>query len=418
MSKSTQGSRLTSATQANFYTPQTTGFTDYRTEEEPDVPPPVSEFLTSQTVHADPNQKDKKVNVGGNVDGAFTVPMLLRQATTAGQDSKLVQAFESGGFTVVDGANTTLSAYVSTTDFTLTSNNFPIGYGCAVELDDGTIVPTLVAANTAGQITPGMALPSAASTSNNVYKCNTVTPGDVGEVTSTKYLTMHGTYRVLDSTNTVVVEGQGCSLTNIGDIVLNPQELVKVEFTFSAANVIPTDTGAAVIGVNSFQDSEAYKAFDCPWFQYATASSSGGIAAAYNKILSAKISFPDVVAEKIIGIGDSECLNDLQGFMHKADMCELTIEMPYDSTKVDDWEGTNPNKYIGIILPTTSNTVPGFGFFMPNAFQSDKPETDFYSNTEIRLTLKYKGQPAGYDGTTPTDQGNQPWYLVVTDTSA
>ena len=152
--------------------------------------------------------------------------------------------------------------------------------------------------------------------------------------------------------------------------------------------------------------------------QFANANASGGIASTTAKFLTATFSW-GVTLEQIAGMGDSTCINNIQGWIQKVAPPVLTLEMLYDSDKLDDFDGTNPNKYIGIIQKGASATAPAIGLFMPNAYQIEKPETDHWGNNEHRVTVKYAGRPAGYDSeTSEGDQGNQTFYFAIADQSA
>jgi hypothetical protein len=177
-----------------------------------------------------------------------------------------------------------------------------------------------------------------------------------------------------------------------------------------------TPTGEA-LPANSFQDREGgVRLVHEPLAQFAAASASGGITAAYHKLISATFTF-GITAEQIAGFGDTACKNNIQGWMQKTEPCKLTLTMLYDSTKLDDFDGSNGSKYVGIVQPGAAETDCAWSLVLPNAHIMEAPEAEYYGNNEHRVTVSYTGRPAGYESSTTNVTANQPWYFGWSDRS-
>jgi hypothetical protein len=414
---STQGSKISYAKQSAFGTPQTTGFKDIRVEGEPTAGTPVGEGNIPNTVFADPNQNDKPIIIKKAMESAFTIGSLLRQPASVGGVSWAQAMFESGGYTtLLDSVGSTVDTGSTAGSIIAASDNFEVGEIVLVELDNGEFVHVLIAAYSAGTITPAMDLPSIPSVGNTITKVLTVTPGNTGSVAGSDLLTVKATIKAQDGGSDEIIVGQDVGLMSLADLNLEPGETVVLEATLGASD-LSGSTGA--LGSNDFADSELHTLFNEPYFQFAAASASGGISAAYNKIMSATFTW-NVTCEQTRGLGDPTCKNNIQGYMQTVEPCKLVVEMLYDSDKLDDFApSTNASKYIGIIQPAASALHPSFSLFIPNAHQVEAPKQEAWTNTEHRVTVTYTGRPAGFNSTTTADQqGNQAFYFGLASKQA
>jgi hypothetical protein len=413
---STQGSKVSIAQQSAFGTPATTGFKDVRLEGNPSFKTPVGEGTVPQEVFTNQNDVAKPIVLKKADDGAVTLTTLLRQAATPGDDSIAAQLFTAGGYQVKSNDDTTIATYTDTTDFTLTDAVTP-GTFVNIELDDGSYCPTLVLDTGSTDTTPIMALPSATSAGKNANKMFTISSGQVGQIGDTSLLTVKATVKAQDGGNDVVLTAQDGALTGLADLNLEPGALVTLEATIGASDV--TDS-TGTLGTNDFSDGEKHVPFNCPLFQFASYSASGGITASYAKLLKATFTW-GVTAEQIQGAGDTSCVNNIQGWMQKVEPCKLVIEMLYDSDKLDEFTTSgNDDKYIGIIQKGSSETDPAFALVIPKAHQSEAPTIDTWGNNEHRVTVTYTGrtpQLASSSDTADT-QLNQPWYFGIADRSS
>ena len=420
---SVQGLKLAFDQQTVFKTAVVAGLKDVRPEGDITVKLPADVSQTPMTSYRNPNEKDKPLNFGEPVQDAFSFTTFFRQAAAAGGAPVVSQFFEAGGYTVESGDDTTIATYADEGSWTATADNFDAGVGVVVELSDGTFVPTLIADYTAGTktIVPAMDLPSASTTTKKLNKCFTITPGDAGPIAANKYMTMQGTYRALDGANYVVVQGTGGAVTSVSDINFEAGQAPKITFNVSCGDL--SQTTVASLAANDFADSAAAKVFDSPWVQFADAAYAGGITAAYNKLVSASFQ-TGVTAERIVNVGDSDCLNNSSGYMKKIDPdgCTLTLVEYFSIDKFDEWQLANAgqtNKYIAVVQPSTSETVPSLSVILPNAYQKAPPTWETSGNNEIRLTTTWTGNPAGFEASTDAAATeNQPFYILHGDRSA
>ena len=414
--KSTQGSKISFALQSGFGTAATTGFKDIRLEGEPTVKTPVGEGITPQEVFADQNSSAKPIVIKKAQDDAVSFSALIRQEAAAGDDNgTLPIMFAAAGCDVESNDDTTINSYTDFVTFT-TDDAIEPGSFANIELDDGSWCPTLFIGNGIVASNPAMALPTETSSGKAVNKMYTITPGQVGEIAGNKLVTVKATVKANDGASDTVIISQDCAVTSIGDLNLEPGALVQVDITLGASDMSKDTTS---LGTNDFADAESHVPFNCPLVQFADTSSTGKITAAYAKLLKATFSF-NVTAEQIASAGDLNCVNNLQGWMQKYEPCMLSLEMLYDATKLDEFTtNSNAEKYIGIIQRGYAETDPAFALVLPRAVQSEAPEASYWGNNEHRVTVKYKGLPAAYSGSSHTSdsQLNQPWYFGISDRS-
>jgi hypothetical protein len=418
MTASTQGSKVSWATQAAFGTAQTTGFKDVKIEGNPGVNhAPVGEGIVPQSLYADPNQKEKPIINKKAYSEAMTIPSLIRQPASAGTASWMKALFDSGGYVVVSVDDTVTTGTPAVGSFDASAiGAYAAGYGVNVELADGTWVPTLIADVTGSTITPVMDLPSApASVGGALNKCLCITPGNTGSLAATKLLTLKAYIKAQDGGNDEIIVLQDGALTALGDLVLEPDQTVILEATIGGSDL---DGSTGSLGTNDFSDGDNHRILHMPWAQFATADSNGGITAAYHKINKATFTW-GITQVQLTGFGDATCKNNIQAYMQKVEPNKLVIEMNYDSQKLDDFTTiTNPSKYVGIIQPGAAEADAAFALILPNAHQVEAPTIAPWDGDTHIVTVAYTGNPAGLGGATGDSQANQPFYFLIADRSA
>jgi hypothetical protein len=414
----TQGSKVEFCKQSAFGTASTGTYKDIRVEGEPTMKTPVGTGNRPETLFINENEQEKPIVINQAMDDGATVSSLIRQPAAAGGNSWLKQMFEAGGYTIVSVDDTTVNdATATATAFDVTTvGAYAAGYGCYVNTNSQW-VPALVASVATNELTLGMGLPAAPADGAAVNKALTITPGSMGEITATDLLTIKGVVKAQDGGSDVQIIGQDGAVTSLADLSLEPNEKVTIEATFGFSDV---SEGTDTLAANDFADVETgVRLLHCPYAQFATANASGGITAAYHKIISAKFTW-GVTAEQIVGFGSTDCKNNIQGWMQKVEPCKLSLTMLYDEQKLDDFLSPtgNESKYVAIIQPGASERDAGWGLFLPNAHQMEAPESEYWGNNEHRVTVNYTGRPAGYNSSTTNVQANQPWYFVIGDASA
>lgn len=412
-----KGQRLAYTVQSAFETVNTTSPKDIRADGEITVASSQSQGVVPETVFVDALQREKPVLFRKYEDSAVKITALIRQATAAGGTPFLVDAFRSAGLTVATPSNdTTIAAYTNTTSYTLTdAAATDAGEFRTIVLNDGRHVPILMAADASGAgITPLHALPSAAQAGNVVRKCWTITPGQPGPVPADKFLSLFFADRANAASRNIRMTG--CWLSEIGELVIEPGTLPKIELTFGAAEVAESASDILMTTANDFADSAPVQVTDDPLVFFATYSSAGSVAAAYQKIIKGSIKL-GVKTVPIEGVGDSGCLNGAQGAMLTLEPCEVSLDILWDGDKLTDWEGTNTSKMIAIVQPTAAATVPAWAFVVPNAHIMERPEID--RGSMIVQKLKYTANPPAMGSTTTINAAqNQAWYFGISDRSA
>jgi len=415
---SNKGQRLAFTVQSAMATVNTTSPKDVKSEGEIKIGPAQSQGVVPDVVFVNADETEKPVVFKEATSDAVTVSTLIRQAAAAGGEPFSVSAFRSGGYTVAAAnADTTLASYASTTSYTLAeSSTDAAGEFRSITLVDGRIIPVLFSADgAAGAITPLYALPAAAQKDAVVKKTFTITPGQPGPVPDDKFLSFFYANRANPSDRCVKVTG--AFLASLGDIVVEPGKLPKLDMTFGAADVSESVTTVLMTTANDFSDAVPVKVCDNTLVYMAAYDPAGSITASYQKCLKATIK-TGKKAEIIPGLGDSTCLNNMQGAMGVNEPCEVTLEMLWDADKITDWEGTNADKMIAIIQPSTAATVPAWAFVVPKAHIMERFETDLGGNM-IKMTIKYTANIPGMGSVTTVDaQVNQPWYFGIADRSA
>jgi hypothetical protein len=415
---STQGSKVESAKQTAYGSASGATYDDWRLEGAPSFKIPVGEPTVPETVFINPNDVEKPIIIKKPMEDAVKLTTLIRQAAVAGENSMIKDAFLSGGYDINTGVNTTVNdaaATVAAIDLTAVTN---LDAGWAINMyitSKGLWYPTLINNIATNTVTPQMELIAAPADTAPVNAMDCIIPGDTGQITVTDLLTIRAFLKAQDGGNDVVWEAIDCGVSSVDDITLNPGEPVSIGFNFGASDV---SESTGTMGNNDFRDSTFHVPFNNPICQFATASSSGAITAAYHNLMSATISL-GVTSEPITGFGSASTIsNNTQGRMQKNAPAKLTVTMLYDEQKLDEFVtettvGTdNPDRYVGIIQPGASEDDPAFAFWMPKAHMtlvSSEPWTE----NEHRVTLEFTPKPAGMDSDTGNQDGNQPWYLAI-----
>jgi len=412
MASSTQGKKLSYGVQSVFGTAVATT-KDVKLEGDPTFETPVGTGVQPETMGANPFYNNKPIVKDQASDSAVTCTTLIRSAAVNGEDSFLKTAFEAGGYEVDSiASDTTVKAGFAVGSIPVTSaTGMEPGLGVSIGLDSGQFVPTLIGSMSSDTIIPAMELPSNTELGNQVMKSFTITPGVMDEIAANKLLTLVG------GTNVGTVQAQDCALTSIGDLTFNANEKISLELTFGASDKSRADV--ATTHGNTFADGDNALVTYQPWCQFSDTQTTwtSALSASYIKLISATITL-NITAEQIVGMGDANCKNNIQGWIQKGELVNISLDMLYDSDKLDDFDGDNDNKYISIIQPGTFEEDPSVGFFAPNCHQVEAPVCDYIGNNEHRVQVQYTTNPAAISGTTDADLGNQPWYLVIQDKSA
>jgi hypothetical protein len=280
-------------------------------------------------------------------EGALTVPIAIRRGATTGVPP-LMTMLESAGWLVTNSAvDTTIAAggYQSATDFDLDASLFGAAdaYNVAVlvELDNGVYHPTLLYMyDDAPDKTclAMMGLPSGGGSDGNaviVMRSATVFPRQVPTTKTLQFdVSTRGTYDGDD--NDLNVLCTGCAMSDLGEITINNEGIVKINPVFHVADVthqevdLTTDdfaegngTDAATSFPTVHQTSSSFR------FQFGDYVAAGEISASCLQMLSATIR-PNITTVFIEGHGCGSTLNGVQGYMQVVAQPEVELQLLMD----------------------------------------------------------------------------------------
>jgi hypothetical protein len=371
--------------------------------------------VTPEFVGANAMQSEKPITRPQASDTAIVMKTLLRRSDYIARptgDSFIKRAFEAAGCNVNTSANTTVTTGATVGNIPVASTvGLDIGGAVIVALPDGAQMPMLIGDIAGSSIIPVMDLPTAPADGAFISRAFTITPNKMQKVPDDKLLTIiHG-----DKTNQT--QYQDCAVTGIADIVFNPNETIGFEFTFGATDKITIE--APFVGSNNFQDRAASATVFNPYcqFAYSNADYSNALPAQYNKLISATFK-PGITCQQVPGFGDDNCKNNVQAWMQTGEPATLSVDMLYDSDRLENFDDVNDDRYVSFIQPGTEPVGVSVGIFIPSAHIMAAPTKDGYGNNEHRLSVMYRANPTAMDtGSTSSDQDNQPWYLVLGDRS-
>lgn len=357
------------------------------------------------------NQSDKPIAFERYREGAGSFGTNIRRYSSTGAGNPIAEMFESAGCNVTTSSGSETITYTSTTEWAVTSDAAH-GQAGLLELDSGVYYPVLVADYTGTTVTPAMAIPSAASTTNDWELMTTIYPRS-RQVSTTKTLSFeHHSRGTHTSGEDLLYTYTGCALSAVGDMTLTPLGIPALEFTFHIGDVA---ISSEAISAESFVDSEKFAIinndFRC---EYDDASSSGAIARSDVKLFEAVVTF-GFESGVIPGEGDGT-LNGLQGFMHRPLVPKVKLTQLFTKDYWTELEGSNTSKYIGLVQPTRSLATPAFGFWMPNAHIDPEtpPVVEWERDDTVAATVTYIADSAGYESATDNDDaGAAPWFFAI-----
>ena len=416
---SSKGKGIQWVAEAAYAIDPAAGYKSVRVEGEPTVVTPAETAVPVNTLTINPYDGEPPVTTSQYVDGALTLTTVLRKPTTPGADSFIVEAFKSGGYQVASSDDTTVDDEESAVDeFDMDGATAVLsGEGGHILLPTGRYFPFLSSSTTEGTVVPSMALPEIPADDAVILGADTVSPGAPG--ITTDWLSFRHWNQMKSGANWVYHLLTGCGMESCGDIVVERGTLPSVEMTFRAATVT-RGTGAA-LPEDDFSEAVGIQVWEDVLFGYATASTDGGIAAAYLSAIKATLT-PGVVTVPVPESGSDADHGGLAAHLSNPDDARprLTVEIVATESFLDDWEVVTAgvrgvSRYISLVQPGTAG-APGTGIFCPSARLIEQPSPEPYGSDYEKMTLVFELYPAGYDSTDgglPGVQANQPWYLVL-----
>lgn len=386
---------------------------ELRTNDIPVFPTSTRQLMANPNVghsHAY-DQSDKPIAYEKYQEGAATFSTYIRRASANNAQNPISKLFQSAGCNIATNTGDETITYSSTTAWDVTSDAAH-GQAGLLELDSGLYYPVLVADYSTNTITPGMAIPSASSSSNAWQLMTTITPRSQ-TVPTTKTLAFKQNARATHTTGEdLLMTYTGCALSAVGEMVIRPLEAPALEFTCHVGKVAQS---SSAIAAETFEDGEKFVIINDNFcFEYADASASGGIARNDGLLIEAAVTF-GFEGGPIPGEG-SGTYAGLQGYIHRPLIPKVRITQLFTKDYWTELEGSNTSKYIGLVQPTSSLSTPAFGFWMPNAhIDPETPPTIMWADADyVQATVTYIADSAGYEtATLNSDAGAAPWYFAI-----
>ncbi len=358
--------------------------------------------------------RDGQITYEQGQEGALTLPMFVSRATATGTGlPQCMTMLESMGCDVVTTTGTTLAGYTDTGAFSLVANAATdVGNAGLLGLTDGTLYPCLPSAFSGGDVTPSMDIPSGSDAGEEWGIMHTAIPR-VRQVPTTKTVAARSTSYYQHTANESAFTFTGVAGSEVADVVFEPLMPVEMAFTAHAADIAgPTDR---TIAAEVFQDSSKFAIVDgdSP-LHFNFADFADPITSNSRECLLKATWTPGISVTPIPGIGCSASLNGWQGFLAAYTGSKITLEMLMDKTKWSDYEGSNTEKYIAIVQPSTSVAATAFGLWMPKCRIYGAPTTELYSEDTLKVTVTYEPTVSEYGSDTGADsRGMAPWYFAI-----
>lgn len=371
------------------------------------------------------DQSDKPIFIEAHQPDSLPFTTYIRRSASANTNPPLAEWLGSAGWQVSKTTVSSVASYVSTTQFDLADTGDAYGLpGNAIltKIDDATsdldnfYYLSLIAAKSTDTVTLGMALPAATSNAEPIEVVSTMTPySRVVPATSTLSF-----IRNLRATHTsgedLAMEYEGCALSSLGEMTLEPNMAPELSWTFHVSRV---NQDSVAIADEVFVDSEKFGIVTHDMrVEYGTSVDAGGIARGDVTFISAVINWgPSCTPRPGFGGGT---LAGIQGYKQDSAPPSITLTADFSKSYWDDMEGTNPSRYIGLVQPTSDLATPAFGIWMPKC-HLDSESTVVLNTTDnlITATVKYIGSVADYNSETDNDDlGAAPIYFAVSGASS
>lgn len=415
-----------------------TVYEEFRPEEIPDWPTATKKLIANPNVgHAHPASKaDKPVGIGNTGEGSLN--LRVRRATAADTAPMIANFFESMGCDVKTTTKTTVVTYASTTSWTIGDG---VQYGIVGDIImpkleaagnalDEWYYPCLIAAKNESNetVTPAMALPAASTAAEPVEVVTSWWPKSQVQQ-SGKSLAFNIHTRgdsVGDNTEYLGFLYKGCAVGSVGEIVLTPNEPIKIPFNLLFGNITRQ---SEAIATESFTHNSTFAVVTDQFrVEFADAATAGGIARSDAIFREAKIDL-GITAVPIVGEGEGT-VNGRSGYVLTFGKPKVTLTMTYlgEAVHTDFWTeleagNSTTSKYLGLVQPTSSLATPAWAFYMPSCYiDPDSPPKLKRDREVLDVEVTLIGDCAGYTSTTASglaaDEGYAPWYMGISGAGA
>jgi hypothetical protein len=409
-------------------------YVTFRPEEQLDWPTATKKLVENANAgHAHPAARnDKGVPIAITGEGALS--LRVRRHNSDNTQPMIATLFESMGCHIKTTTKTTVAGYVSTEAWDLTGDGAAYGdcgdvimpkLESAGNALDEYYYPTLIAKKATNTITPAMALPCATANAEPIEVMTTIYPLSRPMPTG-KSLAFEMHTRgdsVGDGTEFLGFLYKAGAVGSVGEIVLTPNEPIKIPFNLLFGNV---ERQSLTIAAETYALSETF-AIVTDQFRIELGDwlAAGGVNRNDLILREAKIDL-GITAVPIIGEG-SGCVNGRSGYILTFGQPKVTITMAYlgEVTPTDFWtlfEGSNTSKHLGLVQPTSALTTPAWAFYLPNCHMPDGGLKLKKDREVLDVEVTLIGDCARFVSTSNDglwdDEGFAPWYMAISGEGA
>lgn len=371
----TQGGTYECGTQADYTTVSTFASGSHFRAEGPVTFPSRSQKNSNAQAnigHAlDADFSDKGILTEQVSADAISFDYAMRREDTGAADPMLVTFLESAGWSCVENSHSTIAVYTSTSTWTTTADTIGAdaeGQYMLVQLNSGVYYPVLLSDYTSGTKTcvAAMALPSASTAGKVTQRMYTLTPR-TGAVTAAKLVSFrHRTRGQHTAAPDLAYIAKTCCLSKIGDIQIDPNGMIKLPLTFSAADIYDA---SSTLAAETFRDDTAQNPIQGCEVGFADAASGPTYTSTMLAIDSATISIPYTAKHQAADGDTANVLNSSQAVMATRPSgndgrVKVTIKAVMDRTWLTAFEAQTM-RYFHVVKGTTSLAVPAWAITIP-----------------------------------------------------
>lgn len=361
------------------------------------------------------DHQDRPILIDSAQDGAISITQNNRVGTT--NYDVLTSALVVGGGAGTDTAAATTGTLTAPGVIDTTTDIIRPGRAVLVTLTNGLSFP-LLGVNTEGGATSGivsMAPPAASSAGAAVNVMVTAYPRNIELSTFGHFTwTTRGDHTTAPD---LAYEASGCALSGISTITIEPNTPLQFSTTWSAAKV---EQVADTLDSETFSLLSKVPVIDCNFeFGYADAPADysalvAGITRSVASLIRAEIELGHAIVP-IPSVGSDDCIGGIQGYYAVPGTPKITLEMLMDKDLWDEFGGTNVDKYLHFVQPSSdigATPTPAWGMWFPRCYQVQSPvmisDGDYY-----RVTVVYEAVSARLgSATTNNAQGMAPYYYA------
>jgi hypothetical protein len=356
--------------------------------------------------------------------GTGTLPVMMRRGTTT-LTPTIGKLLKAGGWSEAGATSlTTVAAGTVEGSLVLTADNgTEDGTALAVEQDDGTYDPILVASWTVGTTTalPLFDMIADPTDGNDVQKMFTYTPR-IGPISATSAVTLKEHSRVEDGSSNPQAWTHNGVATQLGDITITPNMPLELIFNLMIAK---TSLGNAAWSTETFNDRTEQTLTDTRFkllLKQGDPSVGGLDRDTYCMLTDATIS-PGITMVKQTCVGGDN-VNSVGGWVAQIETApRITLTGVFDAALVADYQtshsggsGTNPETAIQFTWSGADINHPSALIAFPRCRLAEAPDTNVAGTDSglVEGVLVYEATGANMDSNEgPTEPADQAMYIAI-----